>query len=90
MIIFARVYNQTLRKIDDNDFSVDHTGVRKPYRQETLERRIKYKKVASENTYACMTSSPSDGEDDNLFIFLVFQHFFPREKGVKYGHSWAD
>ena len=37
-----KVYNQTLRKLGDNDFSVDHTGVGKRQREGTLERVVKY------------------------------------------------
>jgi len=37
-----KVYNQTLRKLGDNDFSVEHTGVRKRQREGTLERVVKY------------------------------------------------
>ena len=32
-----KVYNQTLRKMGDNDFSVEHTGVTARQKAETLE-----------------------------------------------------
>ena len=37
-----KVYNQTLRKLGDNDFSVEHSGVRVRQRAGTLERVVKY------------------------------------------------
>ncbi|CAM9741400.1 unnamed protein product, partial [Sphacelaria rigidula] len=41
-----KVYNQTLREMGDNDFSVEHSGVRVRQRAETLERVVKYDKDA--------------------------------------------
>ena len=37
-----KVYNQTLRKLGDNDFSVEHSGMRARQRAGTLERVVKY------------------------------------------------
>ena len=37
-----KVYNQTLRKLGDNDFCVEHTGVGKRQRDGTLETVEKY------------------------------------------------
>ena len=37
-----KVYNQTLRKVGNNDFAVEHIGVRKREREGTLERVVKY------------------------------------------------
>ena len=37
-----KVYNQTLRKLGDNDFRVEHTGVGKRQRDGTLEAVVKY------------------------------------------------
>ena len=37
-----KVYNQTLRKLGDNDFRVEHTGVGKRQRDGTLETMVKY------------------------------------------------
>ncbi|CAN0111437.1 unnamed protein product [Pylaiella littoralis] len=59
-----KVYNQTLRKMGDNDFAVEYTGVRKPQREGTLERVVKYPKEALEKACVWMASSPSDSEDD--------------------------
>ncbi|CAM9788620.1 unnamed protein product, partial [Sphacelaria rigidula] len=39
-----KVYNQTLRELGDNDFSVEHSGVRVRQRAGTLERVVKYDK----------------------------------------------
>ena len=41
-----------------------YTGVRKRQREGTLERVLKYDKVALEKAYAWMAASPSDSEDD--------------------------
>jgi len=59
-----KVYNQTLRKMGDNDFAVEHTEVKKRQREGTLERVVKYDKEALEKAYAWMAASPSDSEDD--------------------------
>ena len=48
----------------DNDFAVEHTGVRKRQREGTLEKVVEYDKEAFERAYAWMASSPSDDEDD--------------------------
>ena len=37
-----KVYNQTLRTLGDNDFSVEHSGVRVRQRAGTLEREAKH------------------------------------------------
>ena len=37
-----KVYNQTLRKLGDNDFRVEHTGVGKRQRDGMLETVVKY------------------------------------------------
>ena len=37
-----KVYNQTLRTLGDNHFSVEHSGVRVRQRARTLERVVKY------------------------------------------------
>ncbi|CAM9958418.1 unnamed protein product, partial [Sphacelaria rigidula] len=41
-----QVYNQTLREMGDNDFSVEHSGVRVRQRAGTLGRVVKYDKDA--------------------------------------------
>ena len=50
--------------MSDNDFSVEHTGVRKRQREGTLERVVTYDEEALDKAWAWMASSPSDGEDD--------------------------
>ncbi|CAN0505402.1 unnamed protein product, partial [Laminaria digitata] len=59
-----KVYNQTLLAMGDNDFAVEHTGVRKRQREGTLEKVVKYDKEAFEKAYAWLASSPSDDEED--------------------------
>ena len=41
-----KVYNQTLRKLGDNDFRVEHTGVGKRQRDGMLETVVKYDAVS--------------------------------------------
>lgn len=65
----SKVYNQTLHKMGDIDFSVEHSGVRKRQRAGTLERVEKYEKEALDKAWAWMASSPSDGEEE--------KHYFP-------------
>ena len=49
----------------DNDFAVEHTGVRKRQREGTLEKMVNTTgREAFERAYAWMASSPSDDEDD--------------------------
>ena len=43
-----KVYNQTLRKLGNNGFSVEHTGVRARQRAGTLERVVKYDTIYKE------------------------------------------
>ena len=52
----------------DNDFSVEHTGVRARQKAGTLERVVKYDQAA----WDFLAASPSD--DD--FFFFFSQHFF--------------
>ena len=59
-----KVYNQTLRKKGDNDFSVEHTEVSKRQRDGTLERVVKYDKEALDKAWEWMASSPSDDEEE--------------------------
>ena len=58
------VYNQTFCNVGDNDFAIEHTGVRKRQREGMLENVVKYDKEAFERACAWMASSPSDDEDD--------------------------
>ena len=54
-----KVYNQTLRTLGDNDFSVEHSGVRVRQRAGTLERVVKYDVDAVKATWDFL----SDAED---------------------------
>lgn len=63
-----KVYNQTLRKIGNNDFSVEHTEVSKRQREGTLERVVKYDKEAFDKAWAWMASSQSDDEEEKRFL----------------------
>ena len=81
-----KVYNQTLRKMGDNDFSVEHTGVRVRQMAETLERVVKYDAVAFQNAWDFLASS----DDEENFFFFFFLRIIFTEKGVKYGLFWGD
>ena len=76
-----KVYNQTLRKMGDNDFSVEHTGVRVRQMAGTLERVVKYDAVAFQKAWDFLASSD---DEDNYFYFILFfsSNYFPR-KGSK-------
>ena len=85
-----KVYNQKLRKLGDNDFSVEHARVSARQRAGTLERVVKYDQEAFTKAWDYLTKSPSDDEDDkqqqqqqqqqnNNFFF---RHFFtPGKRG---------
>ena len=64
-----KVYNQTLRKMGDNDFSVEHTGVRVWQMAGTLERVVKYDAVAFQKAWDFLASSD---DEDNYFFFVDF------------------
>ena len=55
-----RVYNQTLRQMGDNDFSVEHTGVRVRQMAGTLERVVKYDAVAFPKAWDFLASSDDE------------------------------
>ena len=57
----------------DNDFSVEHTGVRVRQMAGTLERVVKYDAVAFQKAWDFLASS--DDEDNYFFIFLFFYFF---------------
>ena len=59
-----KVYNQTPRKMGDNDFSVEHTGVTARQKAGTLERVVKYDQEAFTKASDYLAAPPSDGEDD--------------------------
>ena len=75
-----KVYNQTLRKLGDNDFSVEHTGVRKRQREGTLERVVKYDVEAFKTAWDYLAD-----EEEEAFAPPPL----PWE-GVKNGHFWPD
>ena len=61
-----KVYNQTLRKLGDNDVRVVHTGVRTRH---TLERVVRYDGEAFENAWGYPASNSGVGVD-NYFIYV--------------------
>ena len=73
----------------DNDFSVEHTGVRVRQMAGTLERVVKYDAVAFQKAWDFLASS--DDEDNYLFYFILFfrRIIFPG-KGEKYGLFGGD
>ena len=74
-----KVYNQTLRKLGDNDFRVEHTGVKARQRAGTLERVVKYDAEALSAAWDYLASS--DSEDYIYFFFFFFSIFSPLERG---------
>ena len=56
-----KVYNQTLRKMGDNDFSVERAGVTARQTAGTLERVIKYDQEAFTNAWDYLAAPTSDG-----------------------------
>ena len=83
-----KVYNQTLRKMGDNDFSVEHTGVGVRQMAGTLERVVKYDAVAFQKAWNFLASS--DDEDNYFFIYLFFRRIIFPGKGAKYGLFGGD
>ena len=85
-----KVYNQTLRQMGDNDFSVEHTGVRVRQIAGTLGRVVKYNAVAFQKAWDFLASS--DDEDNYIYIYIFF--FFCRiifpGKRAKYGLLGGD
>ena len=71
----------------DNDFSVEHTGVRVRQMAGTLERVVKYDAVAFQKAWDFLTSS--DNEDNFFFFFFCRRIIFPG-KGAKYGLFGGD
>ena len=72
-----KVYNQTLRTLGDNDFSVEHSGVRVRQRAGTLERVAKHDVGA----FKAARDFLSDAEDGSSFFF--FRHIFAPGKAAK-------
>ena len=65
----------------DNDFSVEHTGVRVRQMAGTLEKVVKYDAVAFQKAWDFLASS--DDEDNYFFIFLFFFVELFSRKGSK-------
>ena len=59
-----KVYNQTVRKMGDNYFSVEHTGVTPRQKAGTLEMVVKYYQEAFTKEWDYLAAPTSDGEDD--------------------------
>ena len=59
-----KVYNQKLRKMGDNDFGVEHTGVTARQKAGTLERVVKCDQEAFTKAWDYLAAPTSDGEDD--------------------------
>ena len=70
----------------DNDFSVEHTGVRVRQMAGTLERVVKYDAVAFQKAWDFLASSD---DEDNFYLFFFRRIIFP-EKGANYGLFWGD
>ena len=62
----------------DNDFSVEHTGVRVRQMAGTLERVVKYDAVAFQKAWDFLASS--DDEDIYLFFLFFFVELFSPER----------
>ena len=77
-----KVYNQTLLQMGDNDFSVEHTGVRVSQMAGTLERVVKYDAVAFQKAW--------DSDDEDNYFFFFFRRIVFPGKGAKYGLLGGD
>ena len=62
----------------DNDFSVEHTGVRVRQMAGTLERVVKYDAAAFQKAWDFLASS--DDGDNSFFIFYFFVELFSPER----------
>ena len=65
-----KLCNQTLHKLGDNDFSVEHTGVRVPQRAAKLERVVKYDEEALRKVRDYLALSSNVGGRQLLIFFL--------------------
>ena len=70
----------------DNDFSVEHTGVR-VWQMGTLERVVKYDAVAFQKAWDFLASSD---DEDNFFLSFFFRRIIFPGKGAKYGLLGGD
>ena len=68
----------------DNDFSVEHTGVRVRQMAGTLERVVKYDAVAFQKAWDFLASS-----DDEDFFFFFCRIIFPGKR-ANYGLLGGD
>ena len=68
----------------DNDFSVEHTGVRVRQMAGTLERVVKYDAVAFQKAWDFLASS----DDEDIFYFFFPSNYFPR-KGSNIWPFWG-
>ena len=59
-----KVYNKTLRKMGDNDCSVEHTGVTARQKAGAIERVVKNYQEAFTKAWDYLVAPTSDGEDD--------------------------
>ena len=62
----------------DNDFSAEHTGVRRRQMAGILERVVKYDAVAFQKAWDFLASS--DDEDNCFFFFFLFVELFSPER----------
>ena len=69
----------------DNDFSVEHTGVRVRQMAGTLERVVKHDAVAFQKAWDFLASR----DDEDNFFFFFRRMTFPG-KGAKYGLLGGD
>ena len=66
----------------DNDFSMEHTGVRVRQMAGTLERVVKYDAVAFQKAWDFLASSD---DEDNYFYFFFVELFSPeREQNMAF------
>ena len=72
----------------DNDFSVEHIGVRVRQMAGTLERVVKYDAVTFQKAWDFLASS--DDEDNYFILFYFFRRIIFPGKGAKYGLLGGD
>ena len=71
----------------DNDFSVEHTGVRVRQMAGTLERVVKYDAVAFQKAWDFLAYRD---DEDNFFFYFFFRRIIFPGMGAKYGLFWGD
>ena len=71
----------------DNDFSVEHTGVRVRQMAGTLERVVKYDAVAFQKAWDFLASSD---DEDKYFLFIYFSvELFSPEREQNMAFFWG-